>query len=435
MASPILWQNQDSTVTLIDVPGSIAGAQERDKPAIRRHLLSSPPLQLPFPSNEPKSASARAKVDNNAVHAELHVEYQTLLHRALKDVRDAFGGDWCLPRPFVEDRPRNAKKRKLSEEAGCESEFATTTLPDRLLSTLASSQKPHGDLYTLSLLGNDEGHLLDPENRSRRTDSTAHFISNQNSEPSELTATSDPHEPIFKFHVLPNASFYLGDCADSRPFHAAISDQAQQQDTKKHFDFILLDPPWPNRSVKRTHKTAGSTYITSPSLWDVRDLILDTDLDMLMDEGCLVGMWITNKPAVRDLVLGEDGIFACWGVELVEEWIWLKTTIHGEPVTPLDALWRKPYEVLLHGRKQRYGASVHSSSDVTRRVLISVPDLHSRKPCLKTLIEPMLRGGAEGYRALEVFARYLVAGWWSWGDECIKFNWDGYWKQNVGAEM
>lgn len=150
-----------------------------------------------------------------------------------------------------------------------------------------------------------------------------------------------------------------------------------------------------------------------------------------------MGVWITNKPAVRELVLGEDGLFAHWGVEIAEEWIWLKTTIYGEPVTPLDALWRKPYEVLLLGRKRR--KVIAEGTDPVpgfgkegarpkRRVIIAVPDLHSRKPCLKELIEPLMPDPSN-YRALEVFARHLVAGWWSWGDECIKFNWEACWRE------
>jgi N6-adenosine-specific RNA methylase IME4 len=199
----------------------------------------------------------------------------------------------------------------------------------------------------------------------------------------------------------------------------------------KKFDFLLLDPPWPNRSVKRTHKTAPSTYSTAESLEDIYQLLMGMDLDVLMAESCLVAMWITNKPAVRDLVLGENGIFDCWGVELVEEWVWLKTTVHGEPVTPIDSVWRKPYEVLLLGRKSKQYAApfedaprVHSL--ISRKVLMSVPDLHSRKPCLKELIEPYIVD-RNSYRALEIFARHLVAGWWSWGDECIKFNGKQYW--------
>lgn len=153
---------------------------------------------------------------------------------------------------------------------------------------------------------------------------------------------------------------------------------------------------------------------------------------MLMAETCLVGFWITNKSAVRELVVGSGGIFETWGIELEEEWIWLKTTMDGEPVSAIDSLWRKPYEILLLGRKR---PSVSEGGTVKRRTIIGVPDLHSRKPCLKILLEPLMSDPHE-YRALEVFARHLVSGWWSWGNECLKFNWRGFWRPPIDeAEM
>jgi len=63
----------------------------------------------------------------------------------------------------------------------------------------------------------------------------------------------------------------------------------------------------------------------------------------------------------------------------------------------------------------------------------AVPDLHSRKMCLKEVLEGMglLR---EGHRGLEVFARHLVKGWCSWGDEVLKFSWDGCWRKSCEGE-
>ena len=228
----------------------------------------------------------------------------------------------------------------------------------------------------------------------------------------------------------PKSSFYLGDCTASSQFRKAIRKHAEQHSTRPSFDFILLDPPWPNRSIKRTHKTAGATYNTIPSLEDLGDMTMDMQLETLMAEDALVAVWITNKQAARDLVCGLGGLFECWGVELIEEWIWLKTTISGQPTSVLDALWKKPYEVLVLGRKRGHdGDDDQPKPSVTRRVIIGVPDLHSRKPCLKGLMEPMMPN-PEDYRALEIFARHLVAGWCSWGDECIKFNWEGYWRKH-----
>lgn len=40
------------------------------------------------------------------------------------------------------------------------------------------------------------------------------------------------------------------------------------------------------------------------------------------------------------------------------------------------------------------------------------------------LVEPYL---PETYRACEIFGRNLTEGWFTWGDEALKFNWDGHW--------
>jgi N6-adenosine-specific RNA methylase IME4 len=120
------------------------------------------------------------------------------------------------------------------------------------------------------------------------------------------------------------------------------------------------------------------------------------------------------------MVLGERGLFEEWGVQLVEEWIWLKVTSTGEPISELSSMWRKPYEILLVGRR-----TISRNGDVKRRVLVGVPDLHSRKPNLKSIFEQVMK--KEKYEALEVFARNLTVGWWGWGDEVLKFQSEEYW--------
>ena len=151
----------------------------------------------------------------------------------------------------------------------------------------------------------------------------------------------------------------------------------------------------------------------------------------------IVACWITNSSVSQEAAMQA---FEAWDVQLVEEWYWLKVTRDGQPVTDIHGVWRKPYETLLVGRKiaQREPEDdpirTHSDSDsdmrpleLKRRVIVAVPDVHSRKPCLKQLVEQAF-GFEEGkYRALEIFARNLTAGWWAWGDECLKFQWDGWW--------
>lgn len=165
-------------------------------------------------------------------------------------------------------------------------------------------------------------------------------------------------------------------------------------------------------------------------------MLLQMDLDTYIPPSGYVGIWITNASTVRNLVLGAGGLFEAWNLTLVEEWVWVKTTRHGEPVTSIRGSWRKPYEVFLIGKAPAHRL-VHAAKlkeeDIVKRVLFGCPDLHSRKPCLKILIEG-LRMVKKSGRVLEIFARHLVAGWWSWGDEVLKFNWEKYWTDGASNE-
>ena len=104
----------------------------------------------------------------------------------------------------------------------------------------------------------------------------------------------------------------------------------------------------------------------------------------------------------------------------------------------MDGIWRKPYEILVIGRKPANMADAPVDG-ITRRVIAAVPDVHSRKPNLRELFErlffaspsPSPSGGSTGmpYSALEVFARNLTAGWWACGDEVLRFNANDWWIQ------
>lgn len=126
-------------------------------------------------------------------------------------------------------------------------------------------------------------------------------------------------------------------------------------------------------------------------------------------DGGFVGIWITNKPKFRAYVL--ETLFPSWRVEPVGEWVWLKITTTGEPMFDLESSMRKPYEILLFGqrtsnssRKKRKrkrevdgdeehaavllenpsdGMTTAKLSVIPRKTILAVPDLHSRKPCIK----------------------------------------------------
>ncbi|KAG4429182.1 hypothetical protein IFR05_015336 [Cadophora sp. M221] len=388
MDHSILYQNADSSVLLIDIPRSIEAAQTQSQSQgtnpfpKRRRLVSSKPLTQPYPSVEPKSAKAKANITAPSLQELL---FRKHLEFTLEDVRAGYHGGWCLPRvvdrpPPDECVPRKKPKRDegLNEDSNAENVDSSISQPLDRLEIL----DPNGLLYT-----------------------------NPSSKPVSI-AIAGEESPI---SIPPDATFLLGEISNMLEIFKTSA---------PHFDFVALDPPWPNRSARRK-----KDYSISYGPTEIRQLLSSIPLyGHLKDDG-IIAVWITNKESFREMVLGPGGLFEEWGVCLVEEWIWIKTTVDGEPISALDSVWRKPYEILLVGRR---GAV---AGDVKRRVIIGVPDLHSRKPNLKYLFETVMRNdevwdeetGKRKYEALEIFARNLTARWWSWGIEVLKFQKEECW--------
>ncbi|KAK8051070.1 hypothetical protein PG993_002455 [Apiospora rasikravindrae] len=207
---------------------------------------------------------------------------------------------------------------------------------------------------------------------------------------------------------VPGASHHLeGSIQELRP--------AFLKDAPK-FDLIVLDPPWPSRSVKRKK----ASYKIAYDMQEMRDLLSLIPVAAHLKPDGLVAVWVTNKPAVIELVKSQEGMFSQWGLELVGEWIWVKVTDSGEPIVGLESTWRKPWERLLIARKS--GGSTKIGPE--RKIIFGVPDLHSRKPNLRQLFADIL---PPNYVGLEVFARHVTAGWWSWGDQTLLFQQRHHW--------
>ncbi|KAK2613644.1 hypothetical protein N8I77_000544 [Diaporthe amygdali] len=219
----------------------------------------------------------------------------------------------------------------------------------------------------------------------------------------------DTPEEVLSDAVIPGGSVYLQGTISS--------ERSRFMKEAPLFDLIVMDPPWPNRSVRRKKES----YHTANDLDDIREtLSLIPVTSHLAPEG-LVAVWITNKASVLELLTSPRGLFAEWGLEIVGEWTWLKVTTAGEPMVDVESAWRKPWERLLIAKKR---GTKRSKLPSQGRVIVSVPDLHSRKPNLRPLFEDIL---PLGYQGLEIFARNLTAGWWSWGDEVLKFQQPEHW--------
>jgi len=377
LSSCILYQNDDSTITILDIPRSIELAQGDST----RRIISAEPLERPFPSVEPKSAKARSKLGDVSIEDLL---LQKHLQLALDGLKEAYHGDWCLPR-ISEKAERSAPGKKRKREAVSSDEKAQ-----------------NGQIETPSL----EQVALQKGEPSK----SPIFFNSTTSTPIYITSEG------LRARIPPGSTVLQGDIA-------ATIETFNSHAPK--FNIITMDPPWPNRSARRK-----SSYATSYSSSDIQNLLSSIPIkDHLAEEG-LVTVWVTNKPAFRDMLLEEGGLFEEWGIDLMEEWVWVKVTAHGDTICALDSLWRKPYEILLVGRKKLNRAD---QVEVKRRVIVAVPDLHSRKPNLKALLEALI-DNEKKYEALEIFARNLTAGWWAWGDEALKFQTDEHWIEEANTQ-
>jgi N6-adenosine-specific RNA methylase IME4 len=375
MSEIVLFQTDSKTVTVLDLPRSIQHGQRGSAP-----LKSSAAIKIPYPSTEPKGRK-REKLFNKLPKAErdYHDEICTLLKSALLEARSSIGdGNWCFAR-IAQCTPDDTPQLAIEGSQG----YPAPAQPPLFLSSTFQNYVP----------------VLADLRRSLVV----------NSLPTASIIAAEGHT----FIIPPRSAFLCTTVADGLPLmkEALTSNLLSTGPFTGYFDFVLLDPPWANRSVRHAR-----TYKTAETRNDPFDDVLPLLENHVAPSG-IVAVWITNKAAIRDSVLRALSAFG--GFEILEEWIWLKTTQKGDPVTEIGGLWRKPYEILLLFTRRPSPNSIPQ-----RRVVIAVPDLHSRKPCLKELVEPLL---PQSYFALEVFARSLTAGWWSWGDECLKYQRTSEW--------
>lgn len=384
MASSIIYRCNNDKVILLDLPFSIHDGQfVGTSAATRRQLICPPPLSDPFPSTEP-SGSKRADLLREIALEEnvYHSKIQDLIQNALILIKDALiqgEKSWCLPRPLrTESVPKYPSITPSSDPLTPES-------PAVILSEV-SNHFPSIDALAGSLVSNpsiDAVRLVIGE-----------------------TAYTIP----------PRSRFLISNLALPLPFHYFLSNPL----SPRIFDVILMDPPWPNRSVRHS-----AAYKMEYDYKELFSIVLATVQNHVQENGA-VAVWVTNKSAIRRTVNT-----SMWetGYDFAEEWVWAKITDQGEPVSALNGIWRRPYESLLIFRKRKDPKDPRPNiwaMSMPRRIIASVPAHHSQKPCLKEMIGS-LAPDPEHYSVLEIFARNLTAGWCSVGDQVLKFNCESYW--------
>ncbi|POR31441.1 Uncharacterized protein TPAR_08349 [Tolypocladium paradoxum] len=326
----ILFQSDDTSVVLLDIPRSLEENQVLLGQIPARRIYSDPPPAEPFPTPEPKDGGAARGA--GAAHS------------------------W----------PRQSPAAQVAD-------LMTAAAVRDALQQLADNYSGPFHLPRLAA-------------------------------PEPLVPAASPSCPV----IPPDANY----------LHGSIHDLRQTLlDTAPRFDLIVLDPPWPNRSARRR----TDKYATAAGLPEIRELLTSIPVSAHLAPGGLVAIWITNKARIPELLASPAGVFASWGLELATEWTWVKITGSGEPLYDIDSLWRKPWEKLLIAKPR----GTRTPTALRPRVIIAAPDIHSRKPSLRGLFQDVL---GQSYVGLEIFARNLTAGWWSWGDEVLRFQEATHWQ-------
>ncbi|VBB34602.1 unnamed protein product, partial [Acanthocheilonema viteae] len=166
----------------------------------------------------------------------------------------------------------------------------------------------------------------------------------------------------------------------------------------KQFDFILLDPPWENKSVKR--KTVYPTY--GDQTW-----MSDLHVPELLTEMGLFATWVTNNARHLKFI---DDIIEYFGFEKIATWRWLKVTSGGEPVYSLDSQHKQPFENIVfacNGAARKYYMKIVDEFVLIRHIFIMLQALG------------ILEESAE---QLELYGRYLLPRTTTIGFEAAKLQ-------------
>ncbi|KRY32473.1 Succinate dehydrogenase [ubiquinone] iron-sulfur subunit, mitochondrial [Trichinella spiralis] len=167
--------------------------------------------------------------------------------------------------------------------------------------------------------------------------------------------------------IPPKAQFITGDVFTS----VKLLNEANEK-----FDFIVIDPPWSNRGVrrKRCYETIDESELCKLTI------------DSLLSDNGIVVLWMTNND--RLLKFAKNVLLNQWNLQFIGLWHWLKVTRYGEFVRPFWHDYKLPFENILLATKNK-----NSSFDIpVKRILVAVPNaVASHKPPLFKIDFAMIR--------------------------------------------
>ncbi|XP_047327223.1 methyltransferase-like protein 2 [Impatiens glandulifera] len=269
-------------------------------------------------------------------------------------------------------------------------------------------------LYEMSLNFNQPTHSSTNEGLSKAEFCEQKVVPVFNSLVQNETSMDLEAEFLGSKYILPRKScFYMSDLGK---IHELAPDDHQCR-----FNLIVIDPPWENSSARQKMK-----YPTLPNRY-----LLSLPIKQLAHKkGAIVALWVTNREKLRDFV--EKELFPSWGVVYITTLYWLKVKPDCSLIGDLDLFHHRPYECLLIG--YCHGEAVDSELILSglkntmphNQVMISVPGDYSRKPPVGEFLKNYLPDYENG---IELFAREMIGGWTSWGNETLHFQESRYFQK------
>eukprot|EP00039_Didymoeca_costata_P024390 m.10171 g.10171 ORF g.10171 m.10171 type:complete len:366 (+) comp4213_c0_seq1:249-1346(+) len=313
--------------------------------------------------------------------------------------------DYCLQSSYIVEKIQPSSKRMKRDTGGEVSEDSYLQQATEKILQIAKVQAHLHDLKSVSDIDKQrEKGTLSPNGSKQKTGSCD--IKDSETNRDCVVSNRDKNDRIILLEGNPylfprGSSFILSDLQ-------TVYSKGLLRSTNRKYDFIVVDPPWENKSARR-----GSKYS-----WVPAEDLYKLELPRICSKGSIVAFWVTNNERHKRFLL--EDLFVNWGIKPLGEWYWIKICTSGEPLYPWASKHKKPYEPIIFGRFGSDPESGKYKSFPSRKAIVSVPSKeHSVKPCLEGIMKQFL---PPSYHPLEIFARELRPNWTSFGNEVLKFQ-------------
>lgn len=162
-----------------------------------------------------------------------------------------------------------------------------------------------------------------------------------------------------------------------RFFNKPVDKISEFLNDSEKFDFIVIDPPFRCRYIKRLKRTCHSK---SYQMMDNQD-VLNIPIQNHTHKKSIVVIWCTNSDGHEEFV--RTDVMKTWNLKLVAAWKWVKIDGNGDTFCPLsDAVdGKKPYEKIFVATHEDNDEDVELKKDL---MIFSQPSsVHSHKPPLR----------------------------------------------------